>query len=183
MAVSSNELSRTVSHILRHEPWLYELELDEDGWVPIDALLDALRKKGSLWQTVERADLAQMIADSSKQRHEIVDDRIRARYGHSVPGRMARAEVTPPERLFHGTSPTAWRLIAVEGLRPMGRQYVHLSFDEATAHQVGKRKTPAPVLLAVHAGEAHRAGIRFWRGNDAVWLTKQVPPRFLTQVS
>lgn len=122
-------------------------------------------------------------SDSSKQRHEIVDDRIRARYGHSVPGRMVGTEVAPPERLFHGTSPTAWSLIAVEGLRPMGRQYVHLSFDEATAHQVGKRKTPAPVLLAVHAGEAHRAGIRFWRGNDAVWLTKQVPPRFLTQVS
>ena len=26
-------LSRVVSHALRHEPWLYELELDEDGWV------------------------------------------------------------------------------------------------------------------------------------------------------
>lgn len=26
------KLSRAVSHALRHEPWLYELELDGEGW-------------------------------------------------------------------------------------------------------------------------------------------------------
>ncbi len=64
----------------------------------------------------------------------------------------------------------------------MGRQYVHLSFDEATAHQVGKRKSSTPVLLVVAAEEAHRAGIPFWHGNDVVWLTDEIPPRFLAQV-
>lgn len=102
MAVSLNELSRTVSLILRHEPWLYELELDEQGWVPINALLGAIRTKGALWQSVERADLIQMIEKSPKERHEISGDRIRALYGHSVPGRIARTEASPPERLFHG---------------------------------------------------------------------------------
>lgn len=38
-------LSRTVAHALRHEPWLYELEMDEAGWVPVEQLLDALRSK------------------------------------------------------------------------------------------------------------------------------------------
>jgi len=28
-------LSKTVAHALRHEPWLYELELDEEGWTPV----------------------------------------------------------------------------------------------------------------------------------------------------
>lgn len=182
MVVSSNELSRAVSRILRHEPWLYELELDEEGWVPINALLDALRTKGPLWQAVERADLVRMIEKSSKKRHEILDDRIRALYGHSVSGRIARTEATPPERLFHGTSPAAWKLIAVEGLQQMGRQYVHLSIDEATARQVGKRKSATPVLLVVQAEEAHKSGILFWRGNDVVWLAQQIPARFLIQV-
>ncbi len=183
MAVSSNELSRAISYILRHRPWLYELELDEEGWVPIDALLNALRTTGSLWQTVERADLVTMIEQSSKRRHEIVEDRIRALYGHSIVGRIVRTQATPPTHLYHGTSPAAWESVAVEGLRPMGRQYVHLSFDEATARQVGRRKSPSPVLLVVRAGEAHRAGILFWRGNEAVWLAEHIPPQFLTQVS
>ena len=29
------ELSRAVSHALRHQPWLYELELDDEGWVQV----------------------------------------------------------------------------------------------------------------------------------------------------
>ena len=31
------DLSEAVSHALRHEPWLYELELDDAGWAPVDA--------------------------------------------------------------------------------------------------------------------------------------------------
>lgn len=37
------KLSRAVSHALRHEPWLYELELDGEGWTSVDDLLQALR--------------------------------------------------------------------------------------------------------------------------------------------
>jgi RNA:NAD 2'-phosphotransferase (TPT1/KptA family) len=32
-------LPRKVSHALRHEPWLYELEVDAAGWVCLDQLL------------------------------------------------------------------------------------------------------------------------------------------------
>jgi putative RNA 2'-phosphotransferase len=40
-----NAFSRVVSHALRHEPWLYELELDDAGWVSVDELLAAVRAK------------------------------------------------------------------------------------------------------------------------------------------
>ena len=36
-------LSKVISHALRHEPWLYELELDKSGWVLLDQLLQDLR--------------------------------------------------------------------------------------------------------------------------------------------
>jgi hypothetical protein len=39
------ELSKAVSHALRHEPWLYELELDDAGWTPVDALVNALSQE------------------------------------------------------------------------------------------------------------------------------------------
>ncbi|RBH44138.1 RNA 2'-phosphotransferase, partial [Pseudomonas sp. MWU13-2860] len=43
-------LSRTGSHAVRHEPWLYELELDDAGWVPLTALLAALRVERREWR-------------------------------------------------------------------------------------------------------------------------------------
>jgi putative RNA 2'-phosphotransferase len=54
------ELSRAVSHALRHEPWLYELELDDEGWAPVDALVTALSQEPR-WRALSRAQLETMI--------------------------------------------------------------------------------------------------------------------------
>jgi putative RNA 2'-phosphotransferase len=71
------DLSRAVSHALRHEPWVYELELDEAGWTSVDALVEALRRD-QRWGELLAADLAAMVVGASKQRHEIRGGRIRA---------------------------------------------------------------------------------------------------------
>lgn len=173
------KLSRAISHALRHEPWLYELELDEAGWVPAVALLTALRAENPSWSSVSEADLVQMIARSDKKRYELRDGQIRALYGHSIPQRLLREPAEPPGILYHGTSPAAAEQIKREGLKPMGRQYVHLSIDTATAKQVGRRKAQAPVILRVKAEAAHVGGIRFYRGNELVWLADDVPPAFI----
>jgi len=169
-----------VSHALRHEPWLYELELDERGWAPVDALLNAIHGQGPQWSDVDRVDLAGMIATTAKQRHEMDGERIRALYGHSLPGRLVRTEEPPPEVLFHGTSRQAWAAIQRTGLQPMGRQYVHLSVDVGTAEQLSRRKAPLPVILTVRARQAHLYGIRFWRGNELVWLADHVASAYLS---
>ena len=173
------DVSRAVSHALRHEPWLYELELDDAGWVPVDALLAALRAEKPAWAGLNEADLAQMMADADKQRFEMRDGKFRALYGHSTPQKLAKEPAVPPDILFHGTAPKTVALIRKDGLRPMGRQYVHLSADTATATQVGRRKAKDPVILRIRAGEAHREGVRFYRGNDLVWLADVVAPGFI----
>lgn len=173
------DLSRTISHALRHEPWLYELELDDAGWVAVDALLAALRAEKPAWEGVSEADLVQMMAEAEKQRFEMRDGRFRALYGHSTPQKLSREAAEPPAILFHGTAPKTVALIRKEGLRPMGRQYVHLSMDTATATQVGRRKGKDPVILRVRAGEAHGKGVKFYRGNDLVWLADAVAPGFI----
>lgn len=61
----------------------------------------------------------------------------------------------------------------------MGRQYVHLSVDIATAEQVGRRKATAPMVLRIRAEAAHGAGVRFYRGNDRVWLADAVAAAFI----
>lgn len=179
MSVSFNDLSRVVSHALRHEPWLYELELDEEGWAPVDHLLMALREKGGDWEAVDRGWLERMIAGGAKRRHELDGEFIRALYGHSVPGRLRRRPESPPARLFHGTAPDAWAMIQIDGLLPMRRQFVHLSVDRETALMVGRRKSVEPIILTIDAQGAASAGTAFYEGNELVWLADRIPARFI----
>ncbi len=178
----NDELSKVLSHALRHEPWLYELELDDDGWAPLAAVLWALREQRAEWRDLSRADVERMIESSSKRRHEIAGDRIRARYGHSVPGRLRRERALPPSILFHGTSPDAWKVIVHAGLKPMGRQYVHLSVDSVMASEVGRRKSQKPTILEIDAHAAHKSGTAFYVGNEKVWLADVVPVGFFKVV-
>lgn len=180
MSINRNELSRVISHALRHEPWLYELELDDEGWASVEALVAALRRAPE-WAQVSRAAIAEVIAKSQKQRHEMVGDRIRAVYGHSVTERLRRDAATPPAALLHGTSPQVAEAILREGLKPMGRQYVHLSVDEETAEAVGRRTSTAPVVLRIGAAEARANGVVFYVGNAKVWLADAVPARFISK--
>lgn len=172
-------ISRTLSHALRHEPWLYELELDAEGWTPVEAVLAALRAERDDWHDLTAGDLAELIATSTKRRYEMAGDRIRALYGHSVPGKLARTASPPPERLYHGTSPKVLDAIRQSGLQPMARQYVHLSNNRADALEVGRRKHPQPVLLRVDAAQAAKHGVQFYVGNDKVWLADGVPVAFI----
>jgi putative RNA 2'-phosphotransferase len=177
--LAHEKVSKVVAHALRHEPWLYELELDEAGWVPVSDLLGALHERGSSWEYLGPQDLIDMIGASAKRRYEIDGDRIRALYGHSLPGRLEKVAAEPPGVLFHGTSPRAWQTIRIEGMAPMRRQYVHLSVDVDMAVQVGRRKARPPIVIRVRAGEAADRGVRFYRGNELVWLADTIPARFL----
>jgi putative RNA 2'-phosphotransferase len=179
MSVDPTEISRLSSHALRHAPEEYGLQLDSEGWVPLDNLLSAMHARGGDWEGVTRSDIESMIASSSKQRHELNGDRIRAMYGHSVSTAIAHAPSTPPVILFHGTSPAAWALIETEGLKPMRRQHVHLSAEMDTAMLVGRRKANPPVLLAIRAQEAEVAGATFSLANGTVWLADRVPSAFI----
>lgn len=104
---------------------------------------------------------------------------IRALYGHSTPERIVRQPMLPPAVLYHGTARRFLRSILASGLKPMGRQYVHLSTDAATARQVGSRHDAKPVILLVDAESAYERGARFYRGNENVWLANEVPALYL----
>lgn len=176
-------LSRAVSHALRHEPWLYELELDAEGWVPTTSLIAALRDENPSLSALVEADLEQMIARSEKKRHELRDGKIRALYGHSIPQKLVKNQAEPPALLYHGTAPETVEIIRSEGLKPMGRQYVHLSADAETAVKVGVRKAKSPVILRIDAEGASASGVLFYHGNEMVWLADVVPAQFIKELA
>lgn len=133
-------LSKEVSYALRHAPWEYELELDSEGWVSVEQLISSLRNSDEKWNTLTEDDLVKMIDLSEKKRHEIKNGKIRAFYGHSIPMKISKEIGYPPKYLYHGTSINYLDDIKSNGLKPMSRQYVHLSEDVETATLVGNRK-------------------------------------------
>ena len=170
-------VSRYLALRLRHDPYAIGLELDASGWVDIDALLDASRRHGF---PISRRELDATVAANGKRRYETdaSGTRIRARQGHSVPVDLGLEATRPPAILFHGTVERVLDQIGVEGLRPMGRQHVHLSADRATATTVGARRG-RPIVLDVRAGEMADDGFAFWLSTNGVWLTAAVPARYL----
>lgn len=179
-------ISKKISLALRHRPEEFGLALDEDASVPLDELLEALNRRFKdspvVGTPITEHDVERIIAESDKQRFEMIGNRIRALYGHSVAQRISVEQAIPPAVLFHGTTRAAIGAIRKEGLLPMGRQYVHLSADEQTACAVGRRRDSDPVLLEVDAAAAHGAGIAFYVGNDKVWLTDAIPPGFIKEL-
>ena len=175
------ELSKEVSYALRHAPWEYELEMDEEGWVPVSQLIDALSNKQK-YADVNVVDLEKMIESSDKKRHELVGEKIRAFYGHSMPMKIIRNEKKPPQILYHGTENKVIDLIFENGLLPKARQYVHLSQDIETATQVGKRRDEQPVILLIDAETAHKQGIKFYHGNEKVWLADFIPAKYISKL-
>lgn len=173
-------LSKEVSYALRHAPWEYELEMNEEGWVPVEQLLDAL-KKSDKWKNISESDLQEMIDKSEKKRHEIVNGRIRAFYGHSLPMKVVKEERTPPDVLYHGTARRFIKSITENGLLPQNRQYVHLSQDTETAKNVGMRHDAKPVILVIDAKRAFNDGVKFYYGNEKVWLADYIPSVYIKE--
>ncbi|URZ07326.1 RNA 2'-phosphotransferase [Clostridium felsineum] len=175
------ELSKEVAYALRHNPFKYGLELDDSGFVKKLDLLEAL-KKHSKWKKVKENDLKEMIKSSEKKRYEIIGDKIRALYGHSVSKKIKKEEKEPPRLLYHGTARRFVNSIKKEGLLPKERQYVHLSLDFETAMEVGKRHDDVPVILEIDSYCAWKAGVKFYIGNDNIWLADSIPSEYIEEM-
>lgn len=173
------ELGKEITYALRYAPWEYELEMDDKGFVDIQQLLLAINEENKYSKIIDKFDIIKVMEVSNKKHLEIIGERIRAMYGHSFPMQIKYEEETPPAMLYHGTAKRFLTSIKVEGLKPMSRQYVHLSEDTETAKMVGKRRDSDLVILYIDTVEAIRAGVKFYRANDKVWLCKQLPPQFI----
>ncbi|HYH50230.1 MAG TPA: RNA 2'-phosphotransferase [Acidimicrobiia bacterium] len=173
------QVSKFLALVLRHDPGRIGLELDGGGWADVDALLAAARR---IDITISRAELEAVVRDNPKQRFALDQrgNRIRANQGHSVDVDLGLTAVDPPAVLFHGTTRRVLPAILAEGLRPMSRQHVHLSADAETARVVGSRHGP-PVVLTIAAATMAAAGHPFWRSDNGVWLTPNVPREFLSE--
>jgi putative RNA 2'-phosphotransferase len=173
-------ISKFLSLVLRHRPQKIGLSLDGAGWVPVADLLEACRRHGFILCLDE---LQAVVTQNDKARFSFSVDGglIRANQGHSIPVQLGYEPAEPPEYLFHGTAARFLAAIREQGLVKRQRHHVHLSSDEATARQVGRRHG-RPVILRVHSGAMHQDGHLFYLSENGVWLVEAVPQRYLEVV-
>jgi putative RNA 2'-phosphotransferase len=172
--------SKFLSLVLRHEPELVGITLDEAGWVGVDELLAGCARRG---RAISPEELLEIVRTSDKQRFALSEDgtRIRANQGHSVPVELGHEPATPPEVLYHGTAERHLAGIRREGLKKGARHDVHLSERVETAGAVGSRHGKL-VLLEIAAGRMHREGFAFSRTPNGVWLTDHVPAEYVKEM-
>lgn len=168
--------SRYLCRLLRHHPEAAGITLDAHGWADVEELIAKVNPTHPL----DRALLEEIVRTDNKQRYSFNADhsKIRANQGHSIPVDVELEEAEPPEILWHGTGEKYVASIEEKGLLPKSRLYVHLSGDRETARKVGARHG-RPVIFRVLSGEMARAGYRFYRSVNGVWLIKAVPVQYL----
>lgn len=178
MAVPTERLSRFLSFLLRHHPANYPLRFDRQGFVSWPELVAVVQER---FPDIQEEEIRGVIDGSEKRRFEIRGDRVRATYGHSFPVDLGLESVAPPPRLYHGTARDLAETILREGLKPRGRQHVHLSASLQEALAVGQRRDPSPAVIVVDAEAAHAGGVLFYQSGP-LYLAKEVPAKFLSLV-
>lgn len=172
-------LSKFISMILRHKPQVIGITLDEHGWADVDELIKGINETG---EEVEfsKDTLETIVKTDKKQRYSFSQDKtlIRANQGHSIPVDVELEKKEPPKVLYHGTGVKSVKAIQEQGLLPMERLYVHLSIDVKTATNVGKRHG-TPVIFQVNTEQMQKDGYDFFQSVNGVWLTKEVPAKYL----
>lgn len=170
-------ISKIISYALRHKPEEFGLVLRQQGFTDLELLIHSVNQKEGLTLTEEW--VLSILDRSAKKRWEIQGKEIRAIYGHSTAEKIRKTPSNPPEYLYHGTSQRFLAKILKAGLLPKERQYVHLSQNQETALEVGKRRDETPILFEVSAGKAAESGILFYQEQDGIWLADSIPAEYL----
>lgn len=174
------KVSKTMSYILRHNPYEFNLEVDDNGFVDFEKLVYSLKKT---YKNISSEDVIFIVNNDDNKRYEISKDKtkIRAIYGHTFDFKIEKKECVPPAILFHGTNIDAWNNIVKNGyLKKMQRQYVFLSSEEEKAERVAiRRKNKQYVILKIDTVLAIKEGIRFYRESNGIYMSDDIPVKFI----
>lgn len=95
-------MSKFLSGILRHFGEEFGIEVDEEGWARVEDVLRVLKERYG----IGRKHLELIVKFDKKERFEIRNGKIRAKYGHSIAVNTAWSEGGDiPAKLYHATSP------------------------------------------------------------------------------
>jgi len=177
-----DRLSRTMAGVLRHFPERFDLQLDSHGFVDLRTFVSALQRKQRRYHWLRAHHIVAIIETDNKGRYEYKDGKIRATYAHSFEVELDLPAGGTPDKLYYPTTPEEVDIVLETGLKPSDRKMVHLSRGVGDAVNAGRVRTPAPVILEVDARAATNDGLVIQKAGRTVYLTADVPPKYLTRI-
>ena len=172
---NAERFSRWMAYVLRHNPARYGLQADRHGFVDLEAFMQIAKRR---YPQASEETLKKLIDAGTASRFELVENRLRARYGHSIPVQPSSEPVEPPAALYHGIEAMRLPAVLAEGLKPLDRQLLHLSDRVEDAWAMIRRKTPHPAVVRIDAAQAAKDAIRFYL-EQKVYLATAIPAVYL----
>jgi putative RNA 2'-phosphotransferase len=180
--MSLKSTSKKLSYVLRHNPQSIGITLDEYGWTDSEKLCQKL--------LIDRSYLEEVVESSTKvgetsygSRFRFSDDftKIKANQGHNADLNIKNdmEAINPPFEVYHGTKKDLLDIIMKEGLKPMGRQHVHLSPDTSTASVVAGRRKGDSVILVVKTKAMYADNINVYKSENGYYLVDYVDPKYI----
>jgi len=178
------KVGRTLAGVLRHFPSLFGLEMDPQGWVNVESLVDAIRRKNPKMHWLREHHIHAIATTDPKGRYEIdeKEKKIRATYGHSLDLELDLPTSPIPDVLYYPTTDEEVELLLERGLRPQERTRIHLSGTQEQAVAAGKVSTEEPVVLKVNAKKAIKDGVIIQKAGKVLYVAKEIPKKYLSIV-
>ncbi len=170
------DLAKFLTYMLCHRPDEFGLVLDPEGFVPLKRLLAALAAEPG-WGQVRRHHLEQVAGLMQPPRFEIVGERIRGLTPQ--PAALRRPALNLPPHLYAAVPSKAHERVFESGLKAPPGQELLLAPTPEEAVKLGRRRSPAPVLITVRAQTAAREGVAFVQYGENFFLAWEIPRKFL----
>ncbi len=173
------KLGKFISGLLRHFPHKFGLEMDENGWVDFEALARVVERK---YRWANRWLIKALISSDVKKRYEVKNEKIRARYGHSIDLKLSDMPEANEDVLYYSTSEEeASRLLEI-GIKPTNQCFVHLSTTFEKSLEVAFLRSEKPIIIEIDAKRAREDGIRIIKANDFIALAKEIPAKYIKKI-
>ncbi|SMN21886.1 similar to Saccharomyces cerevisiae YOL102C TPT1 tRNA 2'-phosphotransferase [Maudiozyma saulgeensis] len=173
------QISKALSYLLRHGAQKEKLVIDNNGYIPIDTILQHNRLKT---HKCSRQDLIRVVNNNDKKRFIIDEekDMIAATQGHSIELKPDDTILIPikdsdslPSKLIHGTNVRNCLAIVESGkISKMRRNHIHLSIGivgKDTNVISGMRKTSS-VYIYIKKDPETLSQLKLFKSLNDVYL-------------
>jgi len=172
-------LGRFISGVLRHFPHRFGLEVDKNGWIDFEEFVKVVRKK---FKWANRWLIKAVIYSDYKERYEIKNNKIRAKYGHSIDVELNDYPIAEEDVLYYGTGEEEAQRMLEVGIKPVNQTFVHLSTTIEKSEEVARIRSNKPMIIEIDAKKAREDGVRIIKANKFIALAKEIPPKYIKNV-
>ncbi len=172
-------LAKTLRYILGGAPDEFGLILDNEGWIQVKHLVQALNEEEQ-WKGTKATRISDLLWELEDCPFEIESNRIRLKSGQMESHAPPQKELFPPPAvLFIGVRRKSYPVIYDKGIHTQGQDEIVLARTPEMALRIGRRRDPRPILVEVHTQLAESHGSRFFSYGAHLFCTDQLDVRCL----